>query len=67
MKKKQRAQAAVAQKMARSEFSAVIAQIEAERKIPAEQIFLAIEAGLLGAYRKQMGGEQDIPLDPKFH
>ncbi len=67
MKKKQRAQAAVAQKVARSEFSAVIAQIEAERKIPAEQIFLAIEAGLLGAYRKQMGGEQDIPLDPKFH
>ena len=40
MKKKQRAQAAVAQKVARSEFSAVIAQIEVERKIPAEQIFL---------------------------
>lgn len=68
MKKKQRSSKNTqAQKVARSEFSAVIAQIEAERKIPAEQIFLAIEAGLLGAYRKQAGGELDVPLDPAYH
>jgi N utilization substance protein A len=66
MKRKQKSQSQ-AQKIARSEFSAAIAQIEAERKIPAEQLFLAIEAGLLGAYRKQAGGEREVPLDPTFH
>ena len=56
-----------AQRAARSEFTAAIAQITAERKIDPEYIFAAIEAGLVGAYRKQMGGEQEIPLDPSFH
>ncbi|MBQ6438231.1 transcription termination factor NusA [bacterium] len=51
----------------RSEFSSAIAQICAERKIDAEQVYQAIEAGLLGAYRKQVGGETDEPLDPKFY
>ncbi|MBQ6154618.1 transcription termination/antitermination protein NusA, partial [bacterium] len=57
-----------ATKVARSEFSAAIAQITAERKIDPEQIYLAIEAGLLGAYRKQMAGEfNEVQLDPKYH
>lgn len=48
-----------AQKAARSEFSAAIAQIAAERKIEPQAIFEAIEAGLLSAYRKQVSGEND--------
>ena len=56
-----------AQKVARSEFSAAISQITAERKIDPEYVYQAIEAGLLGAYRKQMGGESDIPLDPAYY
>jgi N utilization substance protein A len=56
-----------AQKAARSEFSAAIAQIAAERKIDPEHIYIAIEAGLLGAYRRQAGGETDTPLDSTYY
>ncbi len=55
-----------AQKAARSEFGSAIAQIAAERKIEPESIYQAIEAGLLAAYRKQAGGENEIPLDPNY-
>ncbi len=63
-----RKRATQAQKAARSEFSAAIAQIAAERKIEPQAIYEAIEAGLLSAYRKQMGGEQDeeLALDRNF-
>jgi len=53
-------------KTQRSEFTAALAQVSAERRIDPEQVYLAIEAGLVGAYRKQAGGENDIPLDPAF-
>ncbi len=57
----------ILKKNQRSEFAAAIAQISAERKIDPEQIYLAIEAGLVGAYRKQAGGENEVPLDSSFH
>lgn len=64
-------QQAQMQKTARSEFSAAIAQIAAERKIEPQAIFEAIEAGLLSAYRKQMSGEREdedeLALDPNFY
>ncbi|MBQ6450145.1 transcription termination factor NusA [bacterium] len=59
--------AQILKKTQRSEFTAAIAQISAERKIEPEQVYLAIEAGLVGAYRKQMGGEYEVPLDPAYH
>lgn len=57
----------ILKKNQRSEFASAISQISAERKIDPEQIYLAIEAGLVGAYRKQAGGENEVPLDPSFH
>lgn len=68
IEKMSRNRQAQAQKSARSEFSAAIAQIAAERKIEPQAIYEAIEAGLLSAYRKQISGEQDedLALDPKF-
>ncbi len=54
-----KSQQAQMQKSARSEFSAAIAQIAAERKIEPQAIYEAIEAGLVSAYRKQISGEAE--------
>lgn len=67
MKMKKNDNQARAQKAARSEFGAAIAQIAAERKIAPEAIYEAIELGLVGAYRKQIGGDLETPLDSTFH
>lgn len=60
---------AQAQKAARSEFGAAIAQIAAERKIEPQAIYEAIEAGLLSAYKKQISGERDeeATFDTSFY